>query len=404
MLLNILGFVFFGLSLKGEKKPAGIKHSTIYDKDYDLSMNDPTEEAIDDAYQHIEEEYEERYKHIFQPVSTQEEEEEEPYVFPYETTVPKEPVRDIESFKEKVYTPVSEEPLYEEPNYEPINKPQDEKEDEYSPYQYQPTYETYEPEEANETPKKDASAFNYEPTYMTEEELEGKIDEPIDGFEFPLERTKEVDYQDEVQPTEENEWAKQSTFDGDYQFKHAYSKDERYKYEYDEYKGLNVQPFDETEEEKEAEKEEEFDYTIDIDSEHAKYYGSDDNLKPSRYELYLQKEEKEVAEKEDDMLSSVKQDPSNRNSRERQLFQPVDIEHAPETPLDRKEREAEETIDIKQFEPKKYENEIASAPIGQKAPDEFDDEEVDRRIEYLMGKMHDPFQGKKKKSPLDEEF
>ena len=119
--------------------------------------------------------------------------------------------------------------------------------------------------------------------------------------------------------------------------------------------------------------------------------------------MYLQKTEEKEEGKEDQLLAKARRNRSMNDSTERKMFQSVDLEHVPETPLDREEREVEEMINIKQFEPKKYEKQALESVV-EKSVDEFDDDEMDRRIEYLMGKMHDPFQAKKKKDPLDEEF
>lgn len=377
--LNVLGFIFFVLSLKGEKETVPIP--TKYEKDYDLPMNEPYLDEREAPYQFkkLEDEYDEDYR---QAVTKEVDEHIE-----YEPNAPLAPAKEIASIPERIYTP------------EPI-------EEEYNPYQYQPT-ETYQPvheakEKENEEAIEDVNPypFSYEPTYMTEEELDGHVptNENTENTlprpaMFQLDLSKEVDYKDEIRATDEDTLENQPTFEGDYQFKHAYSKEERYKYEYDDYKGYKV---------KDEDTEEAFDYTIDIDKEHEKYYGSQEHVGTNRYDLYLEKgkEEKE----EDDLLAKARKPRPSHEDSGRQMFQSVDLNHVPETPLDREEREAEETIDIKQFEPKKYENQELFAPVEQKAPDEFDDEEVDRRIEYLMGKMHDPFQGKKKKDPLDEEF
>ena len=376
--LNVLGFVFFGLSLKGEKKKSSV--SSKHEKSYNLSMNTPEEETIseeDYGFRPIEEEYKPRYQSVKTP-----DEAVEGYSFPFEPNAPTAPEKAIEAFQERVYTP------------DPADDFEEKREDaepETDLYSYKPVYEQEE-EKANE---KDDYTFRYEPTYMTEEELEKETEpEPIRPTEFQLDLTQEVDYRDEVQPKEDKQEEEQPGYHGDYQLKHAYSKDERYKYEYDDYKMYK---------ENEEEEEEEFDYSIDIDKEHEKYYGTQEEAgDTSRYELYLEKKEEQPKNERHDQ--SEARHMREQSSNERQLFQPVDITHVPETPLDREEREREETIDIKQFEPMKYETKELFQSSEPKGPDEFDDDEVDRRIEYLMGKMHDPLQGKKKKDPLDEEF
>lgn len=216
----------------------------------------------------------------------------------------------------------------------------------------------------------------------TDDKLETSEQEEVNSYQFNYEEKKveEVDYNEAVE-NREDEFEDQVK--GNYQFKHAYSRDERHKYEYEDYK-------DEYGMKKEVESEEnyadDFDYDIDVDKEHEKYYGvhEKENGIQDRYEKY-----------EDDLY----------NTTNREMFKTVDFsEELPETKFDIEDRKREETFNIKEFEPKKYANDDIMSKVV-KDEETFNSDDVNQRIEYLMGKMKDPFKNDKtNKNPLDEEF
>lgn len=319
------------------KKESKQTTENTYDKSYDLSMN----EGYLKETEKIDEE------DLYDFTSTENDEE-----------------LTITPIKEKTYRFEREIDLPD--IYEPVEK--DLSEDNPYQFKYEPTYE-----EDVSAPEPMANAgSSYQPQYETEEDIENKwMDEPL----TPI---NEVDYEEEMKPREEND-DDSPRFDSEYRFKHAYSKEERYKYEYEDYKLVD-------QEETPKPEPEPFDYNIDIDKEHEKHYGGmDDPMQLSKYELYVQK----MKQSEPSMQKSIKP-----------VFHPTNMmDEVPETAIDREERQKEETIDIKQFEPRKYDPPV-TASIEE---DEIDDAEVDKRIEYLMGKMHDPTMSKNK-NPLDEEF
>lgn len=413
LFINCLGFLFFALSLTKDKSE---KH-----KPNDYESNKPNfasgaypytrERKVVEPQTHKEKKFnlkaeEESYSvdededayQVFTPKKEYEETpmksevEESPYQFSYselqndeEVNVEDEEENELDNpYQFKFDDEDEAEISFEKAEGQPVNYTsldvEDEEDEEYSKYQFRhrPKYE--------EKEELDDVEDNYE--FVSEDTINNEQD-----YSTPREKTeiRSVDYADEVEKGEKTHLERGNKYEEKYQFKHAYTKDERYKYEYGDYKNQDSEEFEVTQEEAITE---EIDYDIDVDKEHEKFYGNDDDdIDQKKYSFYLDKANEKMTEEHNksDMPKS------------RKLFEQTDLlNKVPQTPLDEQEEgDAEETINVKQFEPLKY-KEQPEEP----AEEEFDEQDIDRRLDYLMGKMNIPNQkkGKPRGNPLDEEI
>lgn len=369
LFINCLGFLFFGLSLKTkpnveyEERYKEHKRKKIKKDKFDDHPNEEVDEPY--AFKTLSRDYEE-------PKVPIEDEEELPYRF---NTMDGQD-RFTDSYdSERILKEESFRMFDDEDDGIPLKRI-----DEGDPRQfsYEPVYEE-EPQEHVETLHVD----EYEPSpyqFTYESENAGSTEPDEQGDDEPLKmvddgnRTSEpVDYMDEIESASKSEDLTHR-YDGEYRFKHAYTKDERYKYEYEDIKGLEEKSSEHNQLEKEIE--DDFDYDYDVDKEHEKFYGSEEEVTRLSH--------------------------AATKDKERNMFQQTNLlEDIPATPLDLSDEDDQlETFDIKQFEPLKYKDKMGLV----EDEENFDDEEVDRRIEYLMGKMNDPFKKEKEKDPMEEEF
>lgn len=388
LFINCLGFLFFGLSLKGNT-------SVEYEERYrEPKIRKPKKDKKEKLVPPPTEEEPYKFKTLsrdFEEEPKENELDDLPYQF--NTMDGHDRFSDNKSHNESVPKDDSLSMFEDEDDGIPLKRIDDDPQQ----FSYEPVYEE-EPKEHVENIHIDEVEtspyqFSYDEVYKKPtDSFENNVDEePLKMVDEGLNRPIEpVDYRDEVE-TAQNTDDLMHRYDGEYQFKHAYTKAERYKYEYDDYKALK----DEKPklENLPAEPADEFDYDIDVDKEHEKFYGSNDDVgKQSKYDEYL----RHVKEGEEEKLAK------EQKEKDRHMYQQTNLlDEVPATPLDITEEEGQiETFDIKQFEPLKYKDKIGIV----EDEENFDEEEVDRRIEYLMGKMNDPFKKEKAKDPLDEEF